>query len=192
MEASLEKTWLIIFYSRSCWCLGGWTLGEGCDTPPSASHPQGGGRREGGQSRAKSPGVNESRPRLCGRYPGVTKQTAALQITDRHAQCQPLSGPGALKGGLGRAGEPARLVLKDYFHVMSFRTRPRRGPSPGFSPPGSADALSRYLASARSFGHATRWIGNELDPYKLGSPAGASPMVPPFSFCVWPRGGQSY
>ncbi len=25
---------------------------------------------------------------------------------------------------------------------MSFRTRPRRGPSPGFSPPGSADALS--------------------------------------------------
>jgi hypothetical protein len=73
------------------------------------------------------------------------------------------SGPGALKGGLGRAGKPARLVLKDYFHVMSFRTRPRRGPSPGFSPPGSADALSRYLASARSFGHATRWIGNELD-----------------------------
>ena len=26
--------------------------------------------------------------------------------------------PGALKGGLGRAGEPARLVLKDYFHMI--------------------------------------------------------------------------
>ncbi len=50
-----------------------------------------------------------------------------------------VSGPGALKGGLGRAGEPARLVLKDYFRVMSFRTRPRRGPSPGFSPPGNTD-----------------------------------------------------
>ena len=57
--------------------------------------------------------------------------------------------PGALKRGLGRAGKPARLVLKDYFHVMSFRTRPRRGPSPGFSPPGNTDAFSRYLASVR-------------------------------------------
>ena len=55
--------------------------------------------------------------------------------------------PGALKRGLGRAGKLARLVFKDYFHVMSFRTRPRRGPSPGFSPPGNSDAFSRYLAS---------------------------------------------
>ena len=47
---------------------------------------------------------------------------------------------------------PTLLVLKDYFHAMSFRTRPRRGPSPGFSPPGNTDALSRYLASVRILG----------------------------------------
>ncbi len=38
--------------------------------------------------------------------------------------------PGALKRGLGRAGKPARLILKDYFHIMSFRTRPE-GAEPG-------------------------------------------------------------
>ena len=59
--------------------------------------------------------------------------------------------PGALKRGLGRAGKPARLVFKDYFHVMPFRTRPHRGPSPGFSPPGTSDAFSRYLASVHIF-----------------------------------------
>ena len=35
---------------------------------------------------------------------------------------------------------------------MSFRTRPRRGPSPGFSPPGNSDAFSRCLASLRILG----------------------------------------
>ena len=42
--------------------------------------------------------------------------------------------------------------MKDYFHVMSFRTRPGRGPSPGFSPPGNRDAFSRCLASLRILG----------------------------------------
>ena len=34
------------------------------------------------------------------------------------------------------------------FHVMSFRTRPRRGPSPGFSPPGNSRGRPRHHHSA--------------------------------------------
>ena len=76
-----------------------------------------------------------------------------------------MSEPGALKGGLGRAGEPARLVLKDCFHVMSFRTRPRRGPSPRFSAPGNGGGanFSWLIAASRlkaSHPQRARWRGH--------------------------------
>ena len=70
-----------------------------------------------------------------------------------------------MKGGLGRAGEPARLVLKDCFHVMSFRTRPRRGPSPRFSAPGNGGGanFSWLIAASRlkaSHPQRARWRGH--------------------------------
>ena len=40
--------------------------------------------------------------------------------------------PGALKRGLGRAGKPARLVLKDYFHILEVgRHREEKAPMVG-------------------------------------------------------------
>ena len=53
-------------------------------------------------------------------------------LADRYAieeTCVPVV-PVALKRGLGRAGKPERLILKDYFQIMSFRTRPE-GAEPG-------------------------------------------------------------
>ncbi len=47
---------------------------------------------------------------------------------------------------------------------MSFRTRPRRGPSPGFSPPGNTKALRPEIAAALEAERFVQEINTSANP----------------------------
>ncbi len=63
---------------------------------------------------------------------------------------------------------------------MSFRTRPRRGPSPGLSPPGNAEAL---LATAVTDPYPRAPRNDPLDCLKAA-------LAERYPTAVWPYGDE--